>query len=69
MALTEAKRVFKNWKKLEVDWLDMYPALSEKKKKNSELDLVEDLMDLDMGVLYTSPREDRHGQAALWFDS
>ena len=25
----------------------------EKKKKNSELDLVEDLMDLDMGVLYT----------------
>ena len=52
-ALDEAKRALKNWKKLNVDWLDMFPALVEKKKKNSELDLVEDLMDLDMGVLYT----------------
>ena len=58
-ALEEAKRVFKNWKKLDVDWLDMFPELKcEKGKTNSELDLVEDLMDLDMGVLYTSPRED-----------
>ena len=51
-ALEEAKRVFKGWKKLDVDWLDMYPELSEKKKKNSELDLIEDLMDVDMGVVY-----------------
>lgn len=54
-AMEEAKRVFKNWKKLEVDWLDMFPEekWSEKGKTNSELDLIEDLMDVDMGVLYT----------------
>jgi hypothetical protein len=52
VALEEAKRAFKNWKKLDVDWLEMFPELMEKKKMNSELDLVEDLMDLDMGVLY-----------------
>jgi len=53
VALEEAKKVFRNWKKLDVDWLATFPKLAEKKKTNSELDLVEDLMDLDMGVLYT----------------
>ena len=53
VALQEAKLVFKNWKKLNVDWLETYPELKKKNKTNSELDLVEDLMDLDMGALYT----------------
>jgi hypothetical protein len=53
IALQEAKRVMKNWKKLEVDWIDMFPDMKAKGKSNSELDLVEDLMDLDMGILYT----------------
>ena len=48
-ALEEAKRVFKNWKRFEVDWLTMYPELAVKKKTNAELDLIEDLMNLDNG--------------------
>jgi len=53
VALKEAKKALKNWKKYEVDWLDMYPGLKATGKRNHELDLVEDLMNLDMGVLYT----------------
>jgi hypothetical protein len=49
-ALEEAKRVFKKWKRFEVDWLTMYPELAVKKKTNAELDLIEDLMSLDMGL-------------------
>ena len=53
VALKEAKKVLKNWKNFKVDWLDMYADLKANGKANDELDLVEDLMNLDMGMLYT----------------
>ena len=52
IALEEAKKVLKNWKKLEVDWLVMYPDLAAKKKAGESLDLTEDLMRLDIGTVY-----------------
>jgi hypothetical protein len=52
IALEEAKKVLKNWKKLEVYWLVMYPDLAAKKKAGESLDLTEDLMRLDIGTVY-----------------
>jgi hypothetical protein len=51
-ALEEAKRVMKNWKKYTVNWLDLYPHLKTMHKDAETLDLTEDLMSLDMGMLY-----------------
>ena len=66
-ALEEAKRVFKNWKRLDVDWLDMFPEMkwAEKGKTNSDLDLIEDLMDVELWTwgcsTHTSRRLTRAG--------
>jgi len=48
----EAKAALKAWRKYKVEWLDMYPDLKKKKKVDEPLDLVEDLMQLDIGRLY-----------------
>jgi hypothetical protein len=70
LALQEAKKVLKNWKKFEVDWISMFPCLKNKGKANDELDLVEDLMNLDMGVLYTHiERMDTGRQLYGWIPS
>jgi hypothetical protein len=51
-ALSEARRVFKCWKKHKVDWRELYPHLKANKAEGASLDLVEDLMRLDVGKLY-----------------
>ena len=51
-ALEEARRVLKNWKKYSVDWLSLFPHLKASHKDAESLDLTEDLMRLDIGILY-----------------
>lgn len=46
-AAVEFKRVLKTWAKHQVDWARNFPG-----KDLGTLDIVEDLMDLDMGVVY-----------------
>ena len=49
----EAKCVFKRWCALEVDWMQHYgKELAERATEGEQFDVVADLMDLDMGVLY-----------------
>ena len=48
IASVEYKRVMKNWCSLQVDWSSIYSAIPEKP------DLIEDLMRVDIGVLYNN---------------
>ena len=46
--VSEFKKVFRNWKELRPDWAKECPEL----KGKASLDLVTDLINVDMGVLY-----------------
>ena len=58
--LSEAKKVLKTWRKLEVDWRAEYPE-SQLPKEPEPLDTVNDLMDLPMGKIYKKIIESDEG--------
>ena len=58
--LSEAKKVLKTWRKLEVDWRAEYPE-SQLPKGPEPLDTVNDLMDLPMGKIYKKIIESDEG--------
>ena len=47
--LSDAKKYFKTWRKLQVDWAEEFP---EKLRGKETLDVVADLMPLDVGQVY-----------------
>jgi hypothetical protein len=50
--LVEARSAFKRWSKLEVDWVYHFPELKKTMIEGEPFNVVDDLMLLDMGVLY-----------------
>lgn len=70
-ALDEAKRALKAWKKFNVDWEEMYPALKKRREADGRdkeaLDLTEDLMRLDVGKLYNEVMRQDQGRRTYGF--
>ena len=67
---SEFKKVWRNWSRLSVDWIEHYPDLKATNGPDSQYDLVHDLMPLDMGVLYrkiilSDPNEKVYGKLPL----
>ena len=62
VAKQEAEKALKNWKKLSVDWRELFPHLKQKKKEGEPFDLIEDLMRLDMGKVYNHVAQNDAGR-------